>query len=129
MKPMDFSAVQILEVPESHVMSDATGRQVIAYAMLDNPHAKGLLMAYVPSAKLGFVTDVWSPGTPMPDKPNPGLISVVRNREPRRHSARALRRRPRLRRALRDAHEAHRTVEAKRGQSNFPETTVTGKLL
>jgi glyoxylase-like metal-dependent hydrolase (beta-lactamase superfamily II) len=78
MKPMDFSAVQILEVPESHVMSDATGRQVIAYAIQDNPHAKGLLMAYVPSAKLGFVTDVWSPGTPMPDKPNPALISVVR---------------------------------------------------
>jgi len=78
MKPMDFSAVQILEVPESHVMSDATGRQVIAYAMLDNPHAKGLLMAYVPSARLGFVTDVWSPGVPLPDKPNPGLISVVR---------------------------------------------------
>ena len=78
MKPLDFSAVQILEVPESHVMSDSKGRQVIAYAMQDNPHAKGLLMAYVPDAKLGFVTDVWSPGVPLPDKPNPGLISVVR---------------------------------------------------
>jgi len=78
LKPMDFSGVQILEVPESHVMSDSKGRQVVAYAMLDNPHAKGLLMVYVPDAKLGFVADVWSPGTPMPDKPNPGLISVVR---------------------------------------------------
>jgi len=78
MKPLDFSAVQILEVPESHVMSDSKGRQVIAYAMQDNPHAKGLLMAYVPDAKLGFVTDVWTPGPPLPDKPNPGLISVVR---------------------------------------------------
>jgi glyoxylase-like metal-dependent hydrolase (beta-lactamase superfamily II) len=78
MKPLDFSTVQILEVPESHVMSDSKGRQVIAYAMQDNPHAKGLLMAYVPDAKLGFVTDVWSPGVPLPDKPNPGLISVVR---------------------------------------------------
>ena len=78
MKPMDFSGVQILEVPESHVMSDSKGRQVVAYAMLDNPHAKGLLMVYVPDAKLGFVADVWSPGTPMPDKPNAGLISVVR---------------------------------------------------
>src|SRR2546430_10877837 len=78
MKPLDFSAVQILEVPESHVMSDSKGRQVIAYAMQDNPHAKGLLMAYVPDAKLGFVTDVWTPGPPLPDKPTPGLISVVR---------------------------------------------------
>jgi len=78
MRPMDFSRVQILEVPESHVMSDSAGRQVVAYAMLDNPHAKGLLMAYVPSARLGFVTDVWSPGAPMPDKPNAALISVAR---------------------------------------------------
>lgn len=78
MKPMDFSGVQILEIPDSHVMSDSKGRQVVAYAMQDNPHAKGLLMVYVPDAKLGFVTDVWSPGTPLPDKPNAALISVVR---------------------------------------------------
>ncbi len=78
MKPMDFSGVQILEVPESHVMSDSKGRQVIAYAMQNNPHAKGMLMVYVPDAKLGFVTDLWSPGVPLPDKPNPALISVVR---------------------------------------------------
>ena len=77
MKPMDFSQVAILEVPESHVMSDSRGRQVIAYNMLDNPHAKGLLMVYVPDAKLGFVTDVWSPGVPLPDKPNPALMSVA----------------------------------------------------
>ena len=78
MKPMDFSGVQILEIPDSHVMADSKGRQVVAYAMRDNPHAKGMLIAWVPDAKLGFVTDVWSPGTPMPDKPNAGLISVVR---------------------------------------------------
>jgi len=78
MKPMDFSRVQILEIPESHVMGDSKGRQVVAYSMQDNPHAKGLLMVWVPDAKLGYVTDVWSPGVPLPDKPNPGLISVVR---------------------------------------------------
>ena len=78
MKPMDFSKVQILEIPESHVMADSKGRQVVAYAMQDNPHAKGLLMVWVPDAKLGYVTDVWSPGTPLPEKPNPALISVVR---------------------------------------------------
>ncbi|HZE59807.1 MAG TPA: MBL fold metallo-hydrolase [Burkholderiales bacterium] len=78
LKPMDFSGVQILEIPESHVISDSKGRQVVAYAMQDNPHAKGLLMVYVPDAKLGFVTDVWSPGVPLPDKPNPALVSVVR---------------------------------------------------
>jgi glyoxylase-like metal-dependent hydrolase (beta-lactamase superfamily II) len=78
LKPMDFSQVAILEVPESHVMSDSRGRQVIAYNMQDNPHARGLLMVYVPDAKLGYVTDVWSPGRdPLPEKPNAALMSVT----------------------------------------------------
>ena len=71
-----FHMTPILEVPESHVMSDSSGRQVIAYVM-DNPHAKGMLMGWIPHAKLGFVTDVWTPGPPLPAKPNPGLASVV----------------------------------------------------
>lgn len=71
-----FHMTPILEVPESHVMSDSTGRQVIVYVM-DNPHARGMLMGWVPHAKLGFVTDVWTPGPPLPVKPNPGLASVV----------------------------------------------------
>ena len=45
--------------------------------VMDNPHAKGMMMGWVPDAKLGWVTDLWSPGTPMPAKPNPGLVSVV----------------------------------------------------
>ena len=36
-----YHMVPILEVPESHVMSDSAGRQVIVYMMMDNPHAKG----------------------------------------------------------------------------------------
>jgi len=71
-----FHMTPILEVPESHVMSDARGRQVIVYVM-ENPHASGMLMGWVPDAKLGFVTDVWTPGPPLPGKPNPGMISVV----------------------------------------------------
>ena len=71
-----FHMTPILEVPESHVMTDSTGRQVIVYVM-DNPHAKGMLMGWVPHAKLGYVTDIWTPGPPLPAKPNPGLMSVV----------------------------------------------------
>ena len=71
-----FHMTPILEVPESHVMTDSTGRQVIVYVM-DNPHAKGMLMGWVPHAKLGYVTDIWTPGAPLPAKPNPGLVSVV----------------------------------------------------
>src|SRR5438045_9500333 len=33
MKPMDFSRVQILEIPESHVISSPKARQAAAYAM------------------------------------------------------------------------------------------------
>ena len=77
MPARSYHMVPILEVPESHVMSDSTGRQVIVYVMMDNPHAKGMLMGWVPHAKLGFVTDVWTPGPPLPAKPNPGLASVV----------------------------------------------------
>jgi glyoxylase-like metal-dependent hydrolase (beta-lactamase superfamily II) len=71
-----YHMTPILEVPESHVMSDSTGRQVIVYVM-DNPHAKGMLMGWVPHARIGYVTDVWTPGPPLPAKPNPGLASVV----------------------------------------------------
>ena len=77
MPARSYHMVPILEVPESHVMSDSAGRQVIVYVMTDNPHAKGMLMGWVPHAKLGFVTDVWTPGPPLPAKPNPGLASVV----------------------------------------------------
>ena len=71
-----YHMTPILEVPESHVMSDTARRQVVVYVM-DNPHARGMLMGWVPHAKLGFVTDVWTPGPPLPAKPNPGLVSVV----------------------------------------------------
>jgi hypothetical protein len=76
LKPQSFHMNAILEVPESHVMSDSAGRQVIVYVM-DNPHAKAMLMGWVPHARLGYVTDVWTPGPPLPAKPNPGLVSVV----------------------------------------------------
>jgi glyoxylase-like metal-dependent hydrolase (beta-lactamase superfamily II) len=76
MKVMDLTRTPIMEVAQSHLMTDSRGRQVIAYAM-DNPHAKGMLMVWVPDAKLGYVTDIWTPGPPLPAKPNPGLASVV----------------------------------------------------
>jgi glyoxylase-like metal-dependent hydrolase (beta-lactamase superfamily II) len=74
-KPYDFNRTQIMEVPQSHHMSDGK-RDVMVYVM-DNPHARGMLMAWVPDAKLGYVTDIWTPGPPLPAKPNPGLVSVV----------------------------------------------------
>ena len=76
MKVMDLTRIPIMEVPQSHVMTDGKGRQVMAYAM-DNPHAKGMLMVWVPDAKLGWVTDLWNPGQPLPPKPNAGQAALV----------------------------------------------------
>src|SRR2546430_15471633 len=77
MAPAKLRGPPILEVPESHVMSDARGSQVIVYR-IDNPHSKSYLLGYVPDAKLGYITDLWSPGRdPLPAKITPPLASVV----------------------------------------------------
>jgi hypothetical protein len=48
------------------------------YVLDPNPHAEGLLIGYIPDARLGFVTDIWSPGAaPLPDKLNPALAALV----------------------------------------------------
>jgi len=75
LKARDLSGAQIVEVADKYVLADGK-REVVAYFM-DSPHAKSTLMGYIPDAKLGFVTDIWSPGPPLPAKPNPGLLSVV----------------------------------------------------
>jgi glyoxylase-like metal-dependent hydrolase (beta-lactamase superfamily II) len=69
-------APKVIEVNGKWSVNDA-GREVDAYS-LQNPHATGYLIPYVPDAKLGFVTDLWSPGRgPMPAKADPGMIAVV----------------------------------------------------
>ncbi len=69
-------APKVIEVDGKWSINDA-GREIDAYA-LENPHATGYLIPYVPDAKLGLVTDLWSPGRgPMPMTADPGMISVV----------------------------------------------------
>jgi len=75
LKARSLADAQIVEVKDKYVLADGK-REVVAYLM-DSPHAKSTLMGYVPDAKLGWVTDIWSPGPPLPAKPNPGLVSVV----------------------------------------------------
>ena len=72
----DLSRTEIIEVADKRVFSDGQ-REVHAY-LLDNPHATSTLIGYVPAARLGFVTDVWSPGAGAP--PNaitPPLAALV----------------------------------------------------
>ena len=71
----DLSRAEIVEVADRHVLTDGA-RQVHAY-LLDNAHATGFLLGYVPEARLGFVVDIWSPGPPLPEKLTPPLAALV----------------------------------------------------
>jgi glyoxylase-like metal-dependent hydrolase (beta-lactamase superfamily II) len=72
----DLRAVEIVEVSDKRVFGD-TSREVHAY-LLDNPHATATLIGYVPSARLGYVTDLWSPGAAsLPATITPPLAALV----------------------------------------------------
>jgi hypothetical protein len=71
----DLSRTEIIEVADKRVFTDGQ-REAHAY-LIENPHAQGLLIGYIPSARLGFSTDIWSPGAPLPDKINPNLAALV----------------------------------------------------
>jgi glyoxylase-like metal-dependent hydrolase (beta-lactamase superfamily II) len=71
----DLRGTPIVEVADKHVLTDGT-REVHAY-LIDNPHAAGLLIGYVPEARLGFVTDIWSPGPPLPASITPPQKALV----------------------------------------------------
>ena len=77
LSPQDLSRTQIVEVADKYAIVDAQ-REVQVFAIEPNPHAQGLLIGYVPDVKLGFVTDIWSPGAgQLPDKLNPALAALV----------------------------------------------------
>jgi glyoxylase-like metal-dependent hydrolase (beta-lactamase superfamily II) len=75
--PYDVKSVppKVIEVADMWSVKDG-GREVTAFN-LDNPHAQGYLMPYVPDAKLGFVTDLWNPGPPVTNV-NANMAAVVR---------------------------------------------------
>jgi hypothetical protein len=66
----------VVEVTGKHVLTDGQ-REVRAYLIDPNPHADGLLIGFVPEARLGFATDIWSPGAPLPEKLTPALAALV----------------------------------------------------
>jgi hypothetical protein len=71
----DLSGTPILEVADKHVFND--GKREVSVHLIENPHASALLLAYVADARIAYVTDVYSPGAPLPPKMNPALQSVV----------------------------------------------------
>ena len=53
-------AVEVVEVADKMVLSDGT--RTIELYRIANGHAEGMLIGYLPDAKLGYVTDLWAPG-------------------------------------------------------------------
>jgi hypothetical protein len=78
--PVKLSAApKVLEVDGKWSIKDA-GREIDAY-MLTNPHATPYLVGYIPDAKLGFVTDIWSPGRGTVTTADPAMVALVRGVE------------------------------------------------
>jgi glyoxylase-like metal-dependent hydrolase (beta-lactamase superfamily II) len=74
--PRDYAKVNIVEVSDRYVMSDGA-RQVSAH-LAENPHVDAMLIGYVADARIGFVTDIWSPGAaPLPNQINSPLAAIV----------------------------------------------------
>src|SRR3989441_11950712 len=72
----ELSGAHIIEVSDKKVFSDGK-REVSAY-LTDNPHSKAYLIGYVPDARLGYVTDIWSPGRDaLPGKITNPLMALV----------------------------------------------------
>jgi hypothetical protein len=66
---------KVIEVADKWSINDA-GREVDAF-VLDNPHATGYLIPYVPDAKFGWVTDIWNPGAPVMNA-NEAQVALVK---------------------------------------------------
>jgi glyoxylase-like metal-dependent hydrolase (beta-lactamase superfamily II) len=77
-RPQGAVTPRVIEVSGKWSVNDG-GREIDAFS-LDNPHASGYLIPYVPDAKLGFVTDLWNPGPPVMNV-NPNMVAVVRGVE------------------------------------------------
>ena len=74
--PRDYSKVNIIEVSDRYTMSD--GKREVSAHLTENPHVDSMLIGYVADARLGFVTDIWSPGAaPLPNQINSPLAAVV----------------------------------------------------
>ena len=72
--PKKKFAAEVIEVDGKWSISDG-GREIDAF-VLENPHASPYLFPYVPDAKLGVVTDLYTPGAPV--SVNPMVLALVK---------------------------------------------------
>ena len=65
----------VIEVSDKKILTD--GKRSVGIYSMESQHSAGTLIGMVHDAKLGFVTDIWSPRGPLPPKANAGMIEVV----------------------------------------------------
>jgi glyoxylase-like metal-dependent hydrolase (beta-lactamase superfamily II) len=67
----------IIEVTDKYILKE--GKREIGMYAIETQHSTGTLIGYIPDVKLGFVTDLWSPGRdPLPEKPTQSQIDLVK---------------------------------------------------
>ncbi len=77
-----LTTAKIIEVNGPFSLGDEDGVRAQAYPVLENLHADGMLFGYVPQARLGFVSDIWSPGLPLPPantEPRENMVTLARS--------------------------------------------------
>ena len=66
---------ELIQVDDKWTVNDG-GREFSVY-VIENPHSDGMLIGYLPDAKLGFNTDLWIPTPQGVTSSNPNLASVI----------------------------------------------------
>lgn len=67
----------VIEVADKKILTD--GKRSVGVYSIESAHAASTLVGMVEDAKLGYVTDIWSPGRdPLPAKATAGMIEVVK---------------------------------------------------
>jgi glyoxylase-like metal-dependent hydrolase (beta-lactamase superfamily II) len=67
--------VEVIEVVDQYTLGE--GARTVEVYHIDNTHSVGMLIGHMPHAKLGFVTDLWSPGRD-PIGPTQGQTELAR---------------------------------------------------
>ena len=67
----------VIEVTDKKILTD--GKRSVGIYSIESEHSAGTLIGMVHDAKLGFVTDIWSPRGPLLPKANAGMIDVVKD--------------------------------------------------
>ncbi len=78
--PQAIKTTRIQEVTDHVVITD--GSDNLGLYAVDNLHAAGMLMGYLPDTRLTYVTDIWAPGfqlrQPLTDKLSPTQATLVK---------------------------------------------------